>query len=199
MKMGAPSATEEAFRLGEKRFRALFDTTTVPMALAQTDGRTLARELGLLPVHCPRRELAPRREPLLVDARERSRRVHRRATLFARGDGETAWGQMTWSPISDDHGNASAVVVVQDVTERKRAEQNLLRVAKLESLGVLAGGIAHDFNNVLAVVLGTLSLAARQEDAGPATRALLAEAEQASNRARDLARQLVTFAKGGRR
>jgi signal transduction histidine kinase/ActR/RegA family two-component response regulator len=116
---------------------------------------------------------------------------------FARGDGETAWGQMTSSPISDDQGNRSAVFVVQDVTERKRVEQNLLRVAKLESLGVLAGGIAHDFNNVLAVVLGTLTLAARQADAGPQTRGLLAEAEAAADRARGLAKQLVTFAKGG--
>jgi PAS domain S-box-containing protein len=195
-KIGAPSSTETAFRLGERRFRALFDTTAVPMALAQVDG-TLSRVNAALCAFLARDEaslLGASLFALMVDADGTTPTGERG---FARGDGEMAWGQMTWSPISDDHGNASAVVVVQDLTERRRVEQNLLRVARLESLGVLAGGIAHDFNNVLAVVLGTLTLAARQPDAGPLTRALLLEAEQAADRARGLARQLVTFAKGG--
>jgi len=196
VKIGAPSEAEQAFRLGERRFRALFDTTAVPMALAQVDG-TLSR------VNAAFCQFLGRDEPSLIGANlysfvhEGDRAASADERRFARGDGETAWGHMTWSPIVDEQGNASAVVVVQDVTDRKRAEQSLLRAAKLESLGVLAGGIAHDFNNVLAVVLGTLTLAARQADAGPSTRALLAEAEQAIDRARGLSRQLVTFAKGG--
>ena len=196
MKIGAPSADAQAFRLGEQRFRAVFDTTAVPMALAQVDGslsrvnaafcRFLARDEGAL--------IGENVFSLIHEADRASSVDERR---FTRGDGGIAWGHMTSSPIRDDHGNASAVLVVQDLTERKSVEQSLLRIAKLESLGVLAGGIAHDFNNVLAVVLGALTLAARQADAGPTTRALLAEAEQAANRARGLAKQLVTFAKGG--
>ncbi len=196
MKIGAPSAAEEAFRLGEKRFRALFDTTTVPMALAQVDG-SLSRVNAALCRFLGRGEASLVGANVFSFVHESDREASLEERRFARGDGATAWGRMTWSPITDDHGNPSAVVVVQDVTARKLAEQHLLRAAKLESLGVLAGGIAHDFNNVLAVVLGTLSLAARQPDAGPATRALLAEAEQAADRARGLAKQLVTFAKGG--
>ncbi len=195
-KIGAPSAAEQAFRIGQQRFRALFDTTAVPMALAQVDG-TLSR------VNAAFCRFLGRDEPSLIGANlysfvpDGGRAESADERRFARGDGETAWGQMTWSPMVDEQGNSSAVVVVQDVTDRKRAEQSLLRAAKLESLGVLAGGIAHDFNNVLAVVLGTLTLAARQADAGPATRSLLVEAEQAIDRARGLSRQLVTFAKGG--
>ena len=196
MKIGSPSADQQAFRLGERRFRALFDTTAVPMALAQVDG-TLSRVNAAFCRFLVREEASLIGESLHAFIHESDRAASTDERRFARGDGEIGWGRMTWSPISDDHGNPSAVVVVQDVTERKRVEQNLLRVAKLESLGVLAGGIAHDFNNVLAVVLGTLTLAAREADAGPATRALLAEAEQAANRARGLAKQLVTFAKGG--
>jgi len=195
-KIGSPSDAEEAFRLGERRFRALFDTTTVPMALAQLDG-TVSRVNAALCRFLAREETKLIGENLFSFVHEGDRTATTDERRFVRGDGETAWGQMTLSPITDDHGNATAVVVIQDVTERKKVEQNLLRVAKLESLGVLAGGIAHDFNNVLAVVLGTLTLAMRQPDAGPVTRELLAEAEHAANRARGLARQLVTFAKGG--
>ena len=43
--------------------------------------------------------------------------------------------------------------------EKRRIEEQMLHVQKLESLGVLAGGIAHDFNNILTVVLGNADLA----------------------------------------
>jgi PAS domain S-box-containing protein len=85
----------------------------------------------------------------------------------------------------------------REIAEREKVEGDLLRAQKLESLGILAGGIAHDFNNLLASVMGNVSLA--KLDIPPADRAhrYLAEAEQASLRARDLTQQLLTFSKGG--
>ena len=85
----------------------------------------------------------------------------------------------------------------REIAEREKVEGDLLRAQKLESLGILAGGIAHDFNNLLASVMGNVSLA--KLDIPPADRAHrhLAEAEQASLRARDLTQQLLTFSKGG--
>ena len=57
-------------------------------------------------------------------------------------------------------------VIFDDITERKRAEeerllleQQFLHAQKLESLGIMAGGIAHDFNNLLQSILGNLELA----------------------------------------
>ncbi len=196
MKIGAPSAAEQAFRLGEQRFRALFDTATVPMALAQVDG-SLSRVNGAFCRFLARDEASLIGVNLFSLIHESDRATPGDERRFRRGDGETAWGQMTWSPFDDNEGNPSAVVVIQDITQRKLGEQGLLRAAKLESLGVLAGGIAHDFNNVLAAVLGTLEVASKQADAGPATRELIAEAQQAADHARGLAQQLVTFAKGG--
>ena len=46
---------------------------------------------------------------------------------------------------------------VTDVTERKKLEEEVLKVKKLESVGVLAGGIAHDFNNLLTAILGNMA------------------------------------------
>jgi len=102
------------------------------------------------------------------------------------------------APIRDRHSQTIGVVLVfRDVTEEEKLEKELLKVKKLESVGVLAGGIAHDFNNILAAILGNISLA--MDFIGPEDKAhkLLAEAEKASERARDLTQQLLTFSKGG--
>ena len=93
--------------------------------------------------------------------------------------------------------NIGAVVVLRDVTERQRQEEELLKTRKLESLGVLAGGIAHDFNNILTAILGNLSLARMYIDKSHPVDEVLAEAERASVRARDLTQQLLTFSRGG--
>lgn len=84
-----------------------------------------------------------------------------------------------------------------DITDRKRLEAEIVRTQKLESLGVLAGGIAHDFNNLLTAILGNISLAALQIPSGDVSHARMEEAEKAAIKARDLAQQLLTFAKGG--
>jgi PAS domain S-box-containing protein len=89
------------------------------------------------------------------------------------------------------------VTVLRDITERKRAEQDLLKTQKLESLGILAGGIAHDFNNILTAILGNISLARMKMKPDDPQIRRLEEAERASYHARELTQQLLTFAKGG--
>jgi len=81
--------------------------------------------------------------------------------------------------------------------QQERAEAELARFHRVESLAVLAGGIAHDFNNLLTGIAGNIS-AAREGMApeSPAAEAL-ADAERASMRARALAYQLLTFSRGG--
>jgi signal transduction histidine kinase/ActR/RegA family two-component response regulator len=85
----------------------------------------------------------------------------------------------------------------REIVERKRAEDELLRAQKLESLGVFAGGIAHDFNNILTAILGNLSFARMQLSPSHAIFRRLEECEKATVSATDLTRQLLTFARGG--
>ena len=85
----------------------------------------------------------------------------------------------------------------QDITERKRMEEELLKAHKLESVGILAGGIAHDFNNILTAIIGNTSLAKNQVTPEDEIFDLLNEVEMASSRAQGLTKQLLTFAKGG--
>jgi PAS domain S-box-containing protein len=87
--------------------------------------------------------------------------------------------------------------IVQNITEIKRLEQELLKAQKLESLGVLAGGIAHDFNNFLSGIMGNISLAKLEADQGEDIIESLDEALRVTSRASALTRQLLVFSKGG--
>jgi len=89
------------------------------------------------------------------------------------------------------------VVILTDITERELLRNELIKMQKLESIGVLAGGIAHDFNNILTGIMGNLSYAQVLLEPGHRARAPLDSAEQASARAAELTRQLLTFARGG--
>jgi PAS domain S-box-containing protein len=102
------------------------------------------------------------------------------------------------APIRDKNSVIVGVVLVfRDITDLQRREKELIKIRKLESVGVLAGGIAHDFNNILSAILGNINLALFDTDLKNETKSLLTEAEKASLRARDLTQQLLTFAKGG--
>ena len=86
---------------------------------------------------------------------------------------------------------------VQDITERKKMEEEILKIHKLESIGILAGGIAHDFNNLLSAILGNISLARLYVKPGESIHERLAEAGKAASRAIKLSTQLLTYSKGG--
>ncbi|WP_128694697.1 hybrid sensor histidine kinase/response regulator [Methanoculleus taiwanensis] len=88
------------------------------------------------------------------------------------------------------------LLALQDITERRRHEEEVLTSQKLESIGTLAGGIAHEFNNILTSVLGNFTLA--RMDAAPGTASdRLGEAEKGLFRAQRLTQRLLTFSQGG--
>jgi PAS domain S-box-containing protein len=103
------------------------------------------------------------------------------------------------APIRDKDNNIIGVILVfQDVTEKRKMQEELLKAERLESVGILAGGIAHDFNNILTTIVGNISLAkTKVVDVEGEIFEILTVAEKASLRARDLTRQLLTFARGG--
>ena len=85
--------------------------------------------------------------------------------------------------------------IKQEELERAKLESQLMQNQKLEALGTLAGGIAHDFNNILSAIMGYAELA--QQDLPPGSEAT-EEVEQvlvASERARNLVRQILSFAR----
>lgn len=85
--------------------------------------------------------------------------------------------------------------IIRDVTHQKALETQLQQAKKMESIGTLAGGIAHDFNNILSPIM--LHSEMVMEDLAPDDPSLLSikEIHVAASRARDLVKQILTFAR----
>ncbi|MFW5862707.1 MAG: PAS domain S-box protein [Spirochaetota bacterium] len=106
--------------------------------------------------------------------------------------------ELVASPITGiNTGVTGVVIVIRDVTSRKKMEHELIKSSRIESLGVFAGGIAHDFNNLLTAILGNISLAKMVYPEDEKLHDILADAEKASARAKTLTQQLLTFSRGG--
>ncbi|HGJ64007.1 TPA: PAS domain S-box protein [bacterium] len=110
-------------------------------------------------------------------------------------------GNVRWVLINavviDWNGKPAILNFLNDITDKRNMEEEILRADKLDSLGALAGGIAHDFNNILTAILGNISLVKMYIMQGDKLYERLVEAEKASLRAKELTQQLLTFSKGG--
>ncbi len=102
----------------------------------------------------------------------------------------------------DLDGTPCILTVLEDITSQRDAERDRTRLEaqlrqsqKLEALGTLAGGIAHDFNNILSAMIVYRELAVMDINRPAALRQHLAEIGAASNRAKELVRQILTFSR----
>lgn len=202
---------EVALRASEARFRAVFEDASVAIVLASPQGRieqvnpAMERMLGYSSEDLVGKQAAEITHPDDVEATVRVFRnilggadAQHTEKRYVRKDGKLVRSVTSVSVIRGDDGQPKKLMaMLQDVTELRRAQNDLVRAQRLESLGVLAGGIAHDYNNILTAVLANVALA--REDALPGSEQaeLLEAAEDATHQAIKLARQLLTFARGG--
>lgn len=85
--------------------------------------------------------------------------------------------------------------IMRDITEREQAEIRRQQAQKMEAIGTLAGGIAQDFNNILSSIIGFTELALGGIEKGTELEDDLQEVRMAGMRAKDLVKQILTFAR----
>ena len=116
-------------------------------------------------------------------------------------DGSVHWvsshGRVYFEGEDENRKAARFVGVNLDITERKRAEENIRQSQKLESIGLLAGGIAHDFNNLLVGVIGNASLAEDMLPPGSPLAGILKGIVRSGEQAAHLTRQMLAYAGKG--
>lgn len=113
-----------------------------------------------------------------------------------RKDGTPLDTSLTISPIFDARGQMTHFVgIYRDLGERKQMERQLFQAQKMQSVGTLAGGVAHEFNNLLAGIQGYAALSLRETDLPTTVREFLEAIVHLSDRAANLTRQLLAFAR----
>jgi PAS domain S-box-containing protein len=193
----------------EERFRSAFFASSIGMSLTDLNGRlvmvndTLADLLGYEPAELVDMQSAallhsddlPAVEALTTELRAGQRNQWTRELRVRRKDSSELWIRLSTSIVRDYAGTPVRFVQhVENISERRELEQQLMHAQKMEAVGRLAGGVAHDFNNLLTAISGyTQFLIDGLDD-----EKLLRHAEEikrASARATSLTGQLLAFSR----
>jgi signal transduction histidine kinase/ActR/RegA family two-component response regulator len=111
-------------------------------------------------------------------------------------EGDPVYTEVKSFPLKNSRGEIiSAIEIHNDVTEKKKLEEQLRHAQKMEAVGTLAGGVAHDFNNILTAIIGYSSLMQMKMDENdplrPSVNSILASTERAAN----LTQSLLAFSR----
>ena len=113
---------------------------------------------------------------------------------WKRKDGALIAVRLSGRTISGEAGAPECFeVIAEDLGERRRLEEQLRQMQKMETVGRLAGGVAHDFNNLLTIISGFSQLLMDRLEADDPRRPYVKEIQRAEERAAVLTRQLLAF------
>jgi two-component system cell cycle sensor histidine kinase/response regulator CckA len=206
----AHTAAEAALLEREHVYQSTFDDALIGLAQTSLEGRFLLVNrrlcdlLGYTPDELKAVDFMTISHPddvaQDVDAKERmiAGAIDRytREKRYRRKDGGFVWTNLTVSLHCRVSGEPSYfITTIEDITERKRAEEEARQLHKMEAIGRLAGGIAHDFNNLLTAIVGYADLALTQLGADNPVSRDLQEIRVAGQSAASLTRQLLAFSR----
>ena len=112
-------------------------------------------------------------------------------------NGEERIVEVNSSMIKLNNKPLGIVMALRDITLKSKIDTEIIKMSKLETIGVLAGGIAHDFNNLLTGISGNISIAKKIAGNDHTLSEIILDIEKAVKRSSALTRQLLTFARGG--
>jgi PAS domain S-box-containing protein len=210
-------ARTRALRASEERYRSILNASPDDITITDLEGRMImVSPMGLKLWHCEREDqLLGRMATDFIVPEDRERALAALARMFQgvmpgpneyrcrRPDGSALEVEVNVEFIRDAEGApASLVMVVRDITERRRMElerrqlqAQLHQAQKMESLGSLAGGVAHDMNNVLGAILGMASMHAEQAPPGSDLERGLATITKAAERGGQMVKSLLNLAR----
>jgi PAS domain S-box-containing protein len=215
----AEKHAEKSLYESEERFRIAFENAAVGITLVNTEGKYLKanrkyaeilgydrEELERMNVHeTSHHEDANISADFIRSAiaGETDSGIFEKRHLHKKG--HIVWTQISSTVFRDSQGNPLYFIShILDITEMKKLEAERLKLEarirqaqKMEALGTLAGGIAHDFNNILTPLIGYTEMLmmngfSQHEDAHEKLKRIL----QASVRAKELVRRILTFSRG---
>jgi PAS domain S-box-containing protein len=188
--------------LNEQYIRALFDA--IPMAIVVRDPKTaeaiaanraFVRLVGLpiteiLGAGVPSPWMADDRRDSMPAVGETSDR------LLRTPDGRTFPVEVAVHAVEDDDGQPALIfAIVDDLSERRRLEQQVVQSGKLAAIGELAAGVAHEINNPLFAILGMTEFLLLEAEPGSKSRERLELIQQTGGEIKEIVRGLLDFAR----
>ncbi len=186
-----------------ERYRRLVECSTDALLVHDLEGRIVeVNEAACLLLGVPRGELVgtavgdidvgydPVQSPRLWNGLRVGEPVPQE-TVYRRRDGAVRHVETRLGRLERD-GKSFVLCIARDVTERRRLEESLRQVQRMEALGRLAGGVAHDFNNYLTTISGYARMLTEGLEE-PSARGYAGEILKASEQAALVTRQLLAF------
>ncbi len=203
---------ERALRESEEKFSSAFRASPDPVAILDVEGSTLDHNESFARLlACDRADSLgvsvcelgvgqdPEEQEELLTALRQGGSLRDRPMLVRSRAGAAHHCLLSVEPIEIAR-RVRFVAILRDITERLNAERaklelesQLREAQRLEALGTLAGGIAHDFNNILTAIVAFSDLIDMEAESPSAVRSNLIDMRQATARATDLVRQILTF------
>ncbi len=146
----------------EERYRLLVERAPIGIVACDAEGRVTAinprmRELARVPSNATPTVGQLGFDGLLDALRTTGGIVRDEFRPGSASPGPDQIWQLTATPVSETSGTQGALLLADDVTERRMLEEQLQQAQKMESIGQLAAGIAHEINNPMAFVRANLA------------------------------------------